>query len=153
MHSDAACQGWEPFLSHLQQQKGRKSKDQAKGRLRLVDHGLHKVPAKTLLFSVGEVSEMNWASLTAHVTSDSSDIPVPQRECPWCGDPQGAAPMQALLFATVVWRWGSVDNSGYKEPQQQLQCGLGQGNGWEKPVHQEEKKKKTDRKKKINGQD
>lgn len=37
--------------------------------------------------------------------------------------------------------WGSVDSSGYKELQQQLQHGLGQGNGWEKPVHREGKKK------------
>lgn len=65
-------------------------------------------------------------------------------------------PMQAPIVIALSWRWGSIDRSGNKEAQQQRrQRGLGEGNGWEKPVHREEgkQKKKKSESKKINGQD
>lgn len=48
----------------------RESKDRTKGRVQLIDRGLHRVPAQlcaeTLLFPMGEVQETNWVALTAH---------------------------------------------------------------------------------------
>lgn len=63
-------------------------------------------------------------------------------------------PMQAPIVIALSWRWGSIDRSGNKEAQQQRrQRGLGEGNGWEKPVHREEgkQKKKNQKAKKSMG--
>lgn len=80
---------------------------------------------------MGEDEETNWASLAVHEEHPGASASVSLVR----GPPKDAAPPKASLSAAVAQCWGSIDSSGYKEPQQQCRRGLGQGNGWEKPVH------------------